>query len=147
MSHFSVAVFSRPEQDVDEMLAPFDENLGMPLKYNEDVDEDGNEWSTYNPKSKWDWYEVGGRWGGLLENKSGNRINHSVVSDIIFPPDFTTYAVLLPDGTWHEPGKMLYFGVSAASEEDEKNWDENYYKNFIEKADPNWILTIVDCHI
>lgn len=22
--------------------------------------------STYNPKSKWDWYQIGGRWAGLL---------------------------------------------------------------------------------
>ena len=25
-------------------------------------DKDGNEWSTYNPNSKWDWYSLGGRW-------------------------------------------------------------------------------------
>ena len=28
----------------------------------EKYDNDGNEFSTYNPDSKWDWYEVGGRW-------------------------------------------------------------------------------------
>lgn len=26
----------------------------------------GWEWSTYNPKSKWDWYSIGGRWTGFL---------------------------------------------------------------------------------
>lgn len=30
------------------------------------VDEEGNIISTYNPNSKWDWYEVGGRWSGSL---------------------------------------------------------------------------------
>lgn len=27
------------------------------------------EWSTYNPKSKWDWYQLGGRWSGMLKLK------------------------------------------------------------------------------
>jgi hypothetical protein len=34
----------------------YDEN-GAPKLYN---------WSTYNPKSKWDWYSLGGRWQGML---------------------------------------------------------------------------------
>ncbi len=25
-------------------------------------------WSKYNPKSKWDWYEIGGRWTGSFDN-------------------------------------------------------------------------------
>lgn len=29
------------------------------------------EWSTYNPKSKWDWYKVGGRWTGYFKLKPG----------------------------------------------------------------------------
>lgn len=36
-------------------------------------DEDGLfRWSTYNPKSKWDWYSVGGRWQGyFVTRKAG----------------------------------------------------------------------------
>lgn len=35
-------------------------------------DEDGPfEWSTYNPKSKWDWYSIGGRWLGHWKLKAG----------------------------------------------------------------------------
>lgn len=29
-------------------------------------DEEGNELTTYNPKSRWDWYEIGGRWRDIL---------------------------------------------------------------------------------
>jgi len=35
---------------------------------------ENGEWvrySTYNPDSKWDWYEVGGRWAGFLKVKNG----------------------------------------------------------------------------
>lgn len=59
---------------------------------------------------------------------------------------FSTYAVLTPDGEWHEPGQMGWWGMSHASQEDEKLWDEAY-ENFLKEADPNWTITIVDCHI
>lgn len=36
-----------------------------------DVDDEGLfTWSTYNPDSKWDWYQVGGRWAGKFSIKS-----------------------------------------------------------------------------
>jgi len=36
------------------------------------VDNDGlHYWSTYNPDSKWDWYQIGGRWRGQLLLKHG----------------------------------------------------------------------------
>jgi hypothetical protein len=31
------------------------------------------EFSTYNPKSKWDWFQLGGRWSGLLKLKPMNK--------------------------------------------------------------------------
>lgn len=36
-------------------------------------DKDGNRVSSYNPDSKWDWYSIGGRWGGELILKEGAR--------------------------------------------------------------------------
>lgn len=30
-----------------------------------------NDWSTYNPKSKWDWYAIGGRWKNFFPLKNG----------------------------------------------------------------------------
>ena len=117
MSHFTVLVIG----DVDEQLAPYDENicvdeyqrhlvseddmksfvelyttcdpnrryaqvtveeaeenkkLSFELLYDKyGYDWNSNEWrknddgewaefSTYNPKSKWDWYQLGGRWSG-----------------------------------------------------------------------------------
>jgi hypothetical protein len=53
-------------ENPEEQLAPYDENIDVP----EYTDEDG-EVTTYNPKSKWDWYELGGRWTGFLRLKPG----------------------------------------------------------------------------
>lgn len=60
---------------------------------------------------------------------------------------FTTWAVLTPDGIWHEPGQMGWFGCHNASSEEERDFFDNYYK-FIDKAiENNWLVTVVDCHI
>ena len=118
MSHFAVAVIHREDQDVETLLAPYDENIEVEpyieytrqqaieharkyranrLKdasdeecwkdvaedYEPDrVDADGNLWSTYNPKSKWDWWSYGGRWSGELITKSGEYLDECLVKEI-----------------------------------------------------------------
>lgn len=219
MSHYAVAVFHREDQDIDELLAPYSENIEVApyirFTYDEAVDyvrknytdyadksddecwhvladkyektdDLGNIYSTYNPKSKWDWYCVGGRFTD--EFVEGDE---DYVKNIDFSPDkeqyeeaikyweeyiaknnnlffkqsyylerygtaqkyaelvsaFGTYAVVTPDGEWHAPGNMGWFGVSTESDDEYRDWYEHYKERFIDTADPNWILTIVDCHI
>lgn len=166
----------------------------------ESIDETGGILSTYNPKSKWDWYVEGGRWSGSLKLKDGGTTDSAYADEIDFSPSkedsdyygrvwdlvvegvkpenddedftskyykkesflnkygskeryievstaFSTYAVLTPDGEWHEPGEMGWWGVSHASDEEEKDWYDNYAK-FVEMAkENNYLVTIVDCHI
>lgn len=38
-----------------------------------ELDDDGNVLCTYNSDRKWDWYEIGGRWTGMLRLKSGRK--------------------------------------------------------------------------
>lgn len=54
--------------------------------YDDDmIDADGNVYSTYNPKSKWDWYEIGGRFSGMLMSlKKEGIFDELPVSDIDF---------------------------------------------------------------
>lgn len=120
---------------------------GVELYEPEGIDENKNFLTTYNPNAKWDRYEVGGCWDNLLKVENGGltqRCNSANVRDVEFPNNFTTFAVLLPDGTWKEQGDMHSFGIV---ENEEADWDYNYKKMFIEKADPDWQITIVDCHI
>lgn len=164
-----------------------------------DFDADGNELSTYNPDSKWDWYSEGGRWSGMLRLKGRNeRADEALVKDIDFSPDkeeyeeakrfwevavenkplkedeekpflfykkeyyterykdaddyaanrsrFSTYALVTPEGEWFEPGKMGWWGISSSTPDSEKEF-EKFFDEYITKADPEWTLTIVDCHI
>lgn len=58
-----------------------------------------------------------------------------------------TYAVVTPDGKWHQKGEMGWFGASSETGEESLDWDLNYKERFLDTADPDWTLTIVDCHI
>lgn len=165
------------------------------------VDANGNLLSTYNPKSKWDYWVCGGRYSGLLKNKNGTPIDEGRIKDLALDLDeaeyqyrlrywdvvvndsplkpgetkgnffnmfkkeyytrrygdaetyarlmatFSTYAVVTPDGEWHAPGNMGWFGMSDESDESWIDWVSSYHDRFIVSSDPNWILTIVDCHI
>ena len=229
MSHFLLAVLHYEDQDVEEMLAPYSEELKVApyviytraeaityarehysdcrdmsdaecLEFMADgytTDEQGNIYSTYNPKSKWDWYEVGGRWNGYLRTKNG-KVNEARISEIDFSPDeeefktalrfwdvvidhapalpdekffsiyneqyyrdfygdretfarvradFTTHAVITPNGFWHERGSMGWFGMSSETPEEGLDWYEHYLERFIKDADPALIVTVVDCRI
>ena len=216
MSHFTVAVIHKPEQNIDDLLAPYYEGLEVepyiyrtvdkiiedgikrverylkdskedPERYldperfgwmrpyleayeakdwdkmylaerdGETFDKDGNELTTYNPKSKWDWYSIGGRWAGMLnvsskwvdeEYDGGGYVSDSAPIKVVdFSPEFSTYAVVTSDGEWHGCGEMGWFGMSSETPEESEDWDINYYKNFIATADPEDWITIVDCHI
>lgn len=60
---------------------------------------------------------------------------------------FSTFAVVTPDGVWHEKGRMGWFGCSGETADEAKDWEDHYKERFIDTADPEWFLTIVDCHI
>ena len=229
MSHFTVAVFHRPDQDIETLLAPYDETLRVEpyveftreeaiayaRKHYKSVadmsddrcyaymaedyktDAEGNLLSTYNPKSKWDWWTEGGRWAGMLK-VDGKKVDSARVTDIDFTPDpleyeaalrywdvvvehqekrpgeeyvslygeqyyldyygdretyarymtqFSTYAVVTPDGEWHEKGRMGWFGASSETPDEARDWEEHYRERFLDSAEADWLLNIVDCHI
>lgn len=65
--HFSLILIARPDQRIDDMMEPFYESWDEDdPRTVEGVDEDGDTYF-YNPDAMWDWYEVGGRWTGLIE--------------------------------------------------------------------------------
>lgn len=109
--------------------------------YREDgmVSEDGSLLSTYNPKAKWDWYQIGGRWSGSVP---GDEVQ---MCEIPIETIETPYAFITPDGEWVERGEMGWFGMGS-NEIDEDAWDAKF-KEYLKTLDKNIILTQVDCHI
>lgn len=59
---------------------------------------------------------------------------------------FSTFAVITPDGEWHEPGPMGWFGCSGANINDEKDWYAHYKERYLEPYKDD-IFVLVDCHI
>lgn len=60
---------------------------------------------------------------------------------------FSTYAVVTPDGVWHSPGEVGWFGMSTETDDEWSEWVNNYYDRFFKDVDPDLIVTMVDCHI
>ena len=58
-----------------------------------------------------------------------------------------TNAVILPDGKWYQTYDIKEAGAGYGAEEKIFDWNLHFKERFIDKAEPEWILTIVDCHI
>lgn len=145
--------------------------------------------STYNPKSKWDWYSFGGRWGDndfgpTLKDSKFLRDAEELEEDeqfwndwvlqknpekcekavLMYKPQYyldkykdletymkakkynMPYAILTPDGVWHEPGKMGWFDSLGTSQE-ELDFEINAYERYVKPLDQNLPCVLVDCHI
>lgn len=124
------------------------------------------EYSTYNPKSKWDWYLLGGRWSGAIIKlkkgatsgiegeaswcSSGQGCDAALKKDIDFDAmyaedeEFAPYAVV-KDGEWYARGEMHWFGVS----DDKmtcKEWSDKV-KELIESLPDDTLISFYDLHI
>lgn len=54
---------------------------------------------TMNPKVKWDWYEIGGRWSRTFP---GNVMSAAVLLEKENLKEILPAAMITPDGWWHE---------------------------------------------
>ena len=149
-----------------------------------------------NPRAKWDWWSIGGRWTGVftqykpdedpanvetcylcqgtgmrndelgraerMKNPeytcngcegTGKRVKWptewrkyegDVVLGSVLPEDFSCYAVVTPDGVWHERGEMGWWACSHNVVRPEV-WKERI-KQLITENRQNWAVA-VDCHI
>jgi len=99
---------------------------GPNVEWRFDYDKDGiqtiQEWTTYNPKSKYDYYSI-----------IGCEL-----------PDYVPYAFVTPDGEWHSQGRMGWWACSFDEMSDRK-W-KSIYKDAVKKYKSNDI-TLIDCHI
>ena len=57
----------------------------------EEFDENDNLLSTYNPNSKYDWYDIGGRFSKQLKLKDGACVDQAYAKDVDFQMDRKKY--------------------------------------------------------
>ena len=48
-----------------------------------EFNDDGFPLTTYNPNSKWDWYQIGGRWSNLITTTTGEHVNFCQLKDLV----------------------------------------------------------------
>lgn len=108
----------------------------------DEISPEGGVYSTYNPKSKWDWYELGGRWQGMIKTKDGKSVDEAIKSEIANLDEICTFAVL-KDGEWYERGKMGWWAI--VSDEDAE-WEVKQ-KELIASLPDDAFISIYDCHI
>lgn len=116
------------------------------------VDEEGKLYrmSTYNPNSKWDWYQVGGRSEGTGYAQfavDSDHPNHLRAEGFdVRRVQWTPYSVLTPDGAWHTQGRLGWFGVSIDAMDDEA-WTTHVEQLLAPYQQPGVALLVVDYHI
>lgn len=104
----------------------------------EDCQGSGLRWSDYNPDSKWDWFQIGGRWSGEFGGK-----NESTVGEILACGKIP-FAIVTPDG-WAERGSMGWFGF-VTDEKSQDEWDSEA-RSILSSLDPSLLAFVLDCHI
>lgn len=116
--YFKLTEENRPEWKdfIEEFLDAEDAALKSHPLYNKpDITCDechgtGKRETTYNPESKWDKFQIGGRWTGLLQELATSSRRKKYKGDIHdvatilanWKDDFTPYTIVTPDGKWHE---------------------------------------------
>lgn len=142
------------------------------LKYydSEDIGSEGEVYSTYNPQSKWDWWVVGGRWGGTWRFKSPVDYDYlstdsssfgmaeeagkllatdcGRIGDLAPEHIAPSFGYIALDGEWVEQGSMGWWGVSTADESEtgRARWKRQYFNWIASLPKDAWIIS-VDCHI
>lgn len=99
--------------------------------------------STHNPQSKWDWYDVGGRWSGFLPLKDGGEANVATIKEINLSALVIPTAVI-GEGVFDQVGEIGWFGYVDHSNKEE--WEQRI-RNVIMGLPPETKVTVVDCHI
>lgn len=148
MTHYAVGVIvpthDLPDLDLDEvigeLLAPYQEPDGW--------DEDAllDRWGRTADPTRWDWYEVGGRFTNWCPRTSDSRLLPGVscrVHEYLAQSGPILYALCTTTG-WQTQGIMGWWGMSQDLLTDTE-WRTRFLAELaIHRED---ILVVVDCHI
>ena len=133
-------------QQLDElrMMTP-EQKYAEYLRYHKRFNDQGEPISTYNLNSKWDWYVIGGRWDGWINDLDSCReslADNMARTEQVIARHKIPHALITPDGEWHEHGRMGWWAILLTENE---NWDQE--ARAILASYPEQRLVIVDAHI
>ena len=114
-------------------------------KFHDHFNRSGDPISTYNPLSKWDWYVIGGRWDGWINDRKSTQESlaaNTALTDVAIARNKIPHAIITPDGYWHEHGRMGWWGILITENDD---WEAEARSILAQYPGQN--LIIVDAHI
>ncbi|MBI4397287.1 MAG: hypothetical protein HY548_09340 [Elusimicrobia bacterium] len=107
---------------------------------------------THNPKSKWDYWAVGGRWNGAITGKRRGdgrggfnfgdqfrRLGENMVPVRDLPENFLCFAVVTPEGEWIDRGRAW------PEDKDLDGWKAELKRIF--ECHSDCVAVGVDCHV
>lgn len=109
------------------------------------IAENGDLLTTYNPKSKWDWWARGGRWLDTLVLTDGSHVSETDISELDKEKTLCPFAFIDTNGEWHERGEMGWFAC-VKNELAADIWEKEY-KQYLNSLSDDVTITIIDCHI
>lgn len=155
-----VTPFLQLRQETFDSYAPYHPDYGKPDWNCENCSGTGQRVTRYNPKSKWDYWVVGGRYNGRLYNKTGKPDDLADVEDDNLisiraymqayhnaGDDFNTismFAFVDKDGMWHERGHMGWWAM-VSNEKDPEAWEAEIV-NLLNASIDDYLVSL-DCHI
>jgi hypothetical protein len=95
--------------------------------------------TTYNLDSQWDWWEIGGRWDGWLD-----QTDCVPVTELLQDDDKIPFAMITPDGQWHQRGRMGWWGM-ASDEKADDAWAQEVRQ--LLQTYPDALAVTCDLHI
>lgn len=143
----SINEISRDYKESEEELKKY---ISDALDYDKECDScrgTGFYKSTYNPNSKLDSFDTGGRWHSLFNDIDMDNfpVPVSLILDKLEKNNKPVlFGYVTPEKEWIEKGEMGWWGVVNHEKE---NWIEEE-KSILEKYnDGNFSVIIIDCHI
>jgi hypothetical protein len=148
-----------PRHEMEEMFFALQRDNDQPSAECDECHGTGLNKSTYNPQSEWDWYRIGGRWDGWIseapemdDGEGGFNFSrrfeslerNAVVASVASEKERIPFAIITPDGKWHEKGNMGWWGI-VMDEKDDKAWETEAKRLYAESSDH--IAVCLDAHI
>jgi len=123
-----------------------------------------------NPDGEWDWYQIGGRWSGVLStilkddfdpNKVGAGESGTFKNEVgvdmamgdqisvakAISEEFVTHSALTEGEGWCERATMGWFAMESDETETHEDWSNNFAARFLMELKPDEFIAVVDCHI
>ncbi len=104
----------------------------------EDCHGSGKRQTTYNPDSQWDYWTIGGRWDGWLSPSNCLKAKTAAANGSV------PFAIITPDGAWHEKGRMGWWGITS-DEKADASWEAEVQSLLL--THPEALAVACDLHI